>query len=400
MSELHLTPEFLSTIKSLCDTLDFENQIYDSYHRSELGPVDIPKITDEDYETHTAMPEALGNLSDIMSVVKAAQEIKKQDSPTKSSRNKNSKEPAKPNKLTAEQKCNVASHGIEEITKTIRAAKNSFDRVMDNLRAEMEGLELKIKDISKAKCDFERDMKSSINERTKKYQVEKLQRYFDEKTRAKEALVKKFRLKTETMAVQKKKVTLQTRQKEKMGDVLHEVDFEQLDIENKQYLEMMDEKNEELLNLKHQATKSTQKLNKIKAAMQELIDQEMKIVTDINFWRENEDRLDDEMEAVSMEVETYNEQLSKLKGQTEDYEVPPTSVYRSSKVKLDELREKATTCSRKVDIAEKILRKYQNQWSLACRLNNENASNNSQNLSSSGASQVVGESQIKEMFKT
>ena len=159
------------------------------------------------------------------------------------------------------------------------------------------------------------------------------------------------------------------------------------------YLEMMDEKNEELLNLKHQATKSTQKLNKIKAAMQELLDQEMKTDTDINFWKENEDRLDDEMDSVTAEVETYNEQLSKLRGQTEDYEVPPTSVYRSSKVKLDELREKAKTCSRKVDIAEKILRKYQNQWSLACRLNNENAaSNNSQNLSSSGASQAVGES--------
>ena len=82
-------------------------------------------------------------------------------------------------KLTAEQKCNVASHGIEEIQKLIRSVKHSFERVMDNHRAEIEELELKNKDISKAKSDFERDMKSSINERTKKYQVEKLQRYFD-----------------------------------------------------------------------------------------------------------------------------------------------------------------------------------------------------------------------------
>ena len=320
---------------------------------------------------------------------RAALDVKKQESPTKSSRNKSSSQAKNLHKLTAEQKCNVAVHGIEEIQKKIRIEKNSFDRKMDILRAEVEEKELKTKDISKAKSDFERDMKSSINERTKKYQVEKLQRYFDEKKRAKEALVKKLRLKTETMAVQNKKVTLQTRQKEKMGDVLHEVDFEQLDIENKQYLERMDEKNEELLNLKHQATKSTQKLNKIKAEMQELTDQKQKTDQDINFWRENKERLDDEMNGVTCEVQEYNEQLLKLKAQTEDYEVPPTSVYRSSKVKLDELREKVKTCSRKVDIAEKNLRKYQNQWKIVCRMNNENnESSNSQNLSSSAGSEL------------
>jgi len=390
MSKVSLTPEYLNTIKALCEQIEFENRIYSNFHKLELGATEIPQITEEDYENYSNIPEVQSGLSDIAAVVRAALDVKKQESPTKSSRNKASSQTSKSlHKLTAEQKCNVAVNGIEEIQKKIRIEKNTFDRKMDILRAEIEEKELKIKDISKAKSDFERDMKSSINERTKKYQVEKLQRYFDEKKRAKEALVKKLRLKTETMAVQNKKVTLQTRQKEKMGDVLHEVDFEQLDIENKQYLERMDEKNEELLNLKHQATKSTQKLNKIKAEMQELTDQKQKTDQDINFWRENKERLDDEMNGVTCEVQEYNEQLLKLKAQTEDYEVPPTSVYRSSKVQLDELREKVKTYSRKVDIAEKNLRKYQNQWKIVCRKNNENnESSNSQNLSSSAGSEL------------
>ena len=39
-------------------------------------------------------------------------------------------------------------------------------------------------------------------------------------------------------------------QKEEMGEVLHEVDFNQLKIENQQYLEKIDEKNQDLLRLK------------------------------------------------------------------------------------------------------------------------------------------------------
>merc|ERR1712048_254224 len=117
-------------------------------------------------------------------------------------------------------------------------------------------------------------------------------------------------------------------------------------------------------------------------------DRKMKTDQDISFWEENKERLDDEMKVVGLEVEEYHEQVNKLKAQTEDFEVPPTSEYRSSKVKLDELREKVKTCMRKVDIAEKILLKKQMQWRIVCRINNENASNNSQNLSSSGASQV------------
>ena len=35
-----------------------------------------------------------------------------------------------------------------------------------------------------------------------------------------------------------------------MGEVLHEVDFNQLKIENQQYLEKIDEKNQDLLRLK------------------------------------------------------------------------------------------------------------------------------------------------------
>lgn len=53
-------------------------------------------------------------------------------------------------------------------------------------------------------------------------------------------------------------------QKEEMGEVLHEVDFQQLKIENSQYLEKIDERNQDLLRLKLMSGNTLQVLNSYK----------------------------------------------------------------------------------------------------------------------------------------
>ena len=49
-----------------------------------------------------------------------------------------------------------------------------------------------------------------------------------------------------------------------MGEVLHEVDFNQLKIENQQYIEKIDERNQDLLRLKMMAGNTLQVLNSYK----------------------------------------------------------------------------------------------------------------------------------------
>ena len=50
----------------------------------------------------------------------------------------------------------------------------------------------------------------------------------------------------------------QLHQKEDMGEVLHVVDFDQLKIENQQYLDRIEERNTELLRLKATTGKAVQ----------------------------------------------------------------------------------------------------------------------------------------------
>ena len=52
-----------------------------------------------------------------------------------------------------------------------------------------------------------------------------------------------------------------------MGEVLHEVDFQQLKIENSQYLEKIDERNQDLLRLKLMAGNVLQVLNAYKVGV-------------------------------------------------------------------------------------------------------------------------------------
>ena len=72
----------------------------------------------------------------------------------------------------------------------------------------------------------------------------------EEKLRAKGAMAEKLRLKNTTLKSTIQKMEGQLQQKEDMGEVLHVIDFDQLKIENQQYLEKIEERNNELLRLK------------------------------------------------------------------------------------------------------------------------------------------------------
>merc|ERR1712100_938065 len=100
--------------------------------------------------------------------------------------------------------------------------------------------------------------------------AEKAIRYMEEKLRAKGAIAEKLRLKNATLKSQYQKVEGQLQQKEDMGEVLHVIDFDQLKIENQQYLEKIEDRNNELLRLKLTTGNTVQVLNTLKHKLHNL----------------------------------------------------------------------------------------------------------------------------------
>jgi len=136
-----------------------------------------------------------------------------------------------------------------------------------------------------------------------------------------------------------------------MGETLHEVDFNQLKIENKQYLDKIDEKNIELILLKRQVGKTTQTLNRYKDELhkqiKEYIDIQQRIDKQINLYAHAENEMIDAHYEQSRAAKVHHN----LAEQTENYQVPEVLDYVKKKALLYNLERDCEVWERKVDIA-------------------------------------------------
>jgi Domain of unknown function (DUF4201) len=87
-------------------------------------------------------------------------------------------------------------------------------------------------------------------------------------------------------------------QKEEMGEVLLEVDFSQLKIENQQFIEKIDERNQDLLRLKMTSGSSHQVLNAQKKKLNTLTMESSRIKADIEARKDLLYRIDAETKIV------------------------------------------------------------------------------------------------------
>jgi hypothetical protein len=266
-------------------------------------------------------------------------------------------------RLTAEQKCEIAQRELEEYADEVRVAHEASEKHLDGLRAKLEEADIRLAEIRKEEYEFERDIaKGAVNPRTGKPIAEKVTKYLDDRLRSKEALIVKLRLKNTALKVQKRKLQMQLRQKEEMGEVLLEVDFSQLKIENQQYIEKIDERNQELLRLKMMAGNTLQVLNAYKKKMSMLMMESERIKSDIAARQELLGRIDVETKVVEEERQTAEAINRRLRQQLTDYRVPDVMDYVSEKAKLYELQKKVRSWERKVEIANMALKTHQKTW--------------------------------------
>ena len=174
--------------------------------------------------------------------------------------------------LTIEQKLEIATSEYDEIIKGTEETKRVSEKLIDTLKSVIEETDIKIADMRKDAYEFKRDIViGAENFRTGKTMAEKVIRYMEEKLRQKDAVIEKLRLKNATLKNKINKVESNLKQKEEMGDVLHYIDFHQLQIENKQYVAKIEERNADLLKLKMTTGNTVQILNNLKKKLSNLI---------------------------------------------------------------------------------------------------------------------------------
>ncbi|KAE8609222.1 hypothetical protein XENTR_v10011748 [Xenopus tropicalis] len=265
--------------------------------------------------------------------------------------------------LTVDQKCELVQKELEESKEESLRNEENAEKDLQNLKATVEEAEFRSTDIKKSKYEFERDIgKAAISiKKSAGVSPDKVIRYMEEKMRARDSLVDKLRLKNAALKVQKKKMKMQVKQKEEMGEVLHEVDFQQLKIENAQFLERIDERNQDLLQLKLTAGDTLLVLNlfkKLNTAMAE----STHLDKEIHMRKEMLQRIELEAQLVEQDREKAERVNKKLRKQLHDYRVPDVLEYIQEKTDQEDLEKSIRIWERKVEIAELSMKTHRRTW--------------------------------------
>jgi len=262
--------------------------------------------------------------------------------------------------LTTEQKYDIAVQEMEEVRDEIERTKSNSEKLLDSLRASMEECDVRIAEIKKDAYEFKRDIVTGAeNFRTGKTIAEKAVRYMEEKLRAKGAMAEKLRLKNSTLKTQIQKMEGQLQQKEDMGEVLHVIDFDQLKIENQQYLEKIEERNNELLRLKLTTGNTVQVLNTLKHRLNNLTSESEWLKRETNQRKESLVKITEEISRVEQEKEQAARLDRKLRREENtESNMPQVLDYVSQKAEMYELERQLNAWSRKVEIADMEARRY------------------------------------------
>ncbi len=264
-----------------------------------------------------------------------------------------------PTSLTIDQKYDIATSVQEELQIDIEKNKKNYEKMVDTLRAVLEETEIRISELKRDAYEFKRDVVvGAENVRTGKIMAERVIRYMEEKFKSKHSIIEKLRLKNATLKSQIYKVEKQLNQKEEIGDVLHYIDFHQLQIENKQFVAKIEERNEELLTIKLLTSKTLRILNELKSNLNDKLIESEWLKNEINNKINLNNKIKLENNKVNKEVIIEKRMRNKLRIQiNEASEMPNVEDYIHQKRIMYELQSTLANWKKKNEILEMAAKK-------------------------------------------
>ena len=158
---------------------------------------------------------------------------------------------------------------VNELRDELKRLQQQNAKQATEMKRRLDDKQSKAEEIKDAFVEFKREiLKGAENSRTSKPIPAKLIASFEEAEAEKDAELEKMRLSNINRRNHLRKLETTLRQKEKLADGLHLIDFEQLKIENQTLNEKIEERNEELLKLRKKTTTTVQVLTHLKEKLQ------------------------------------------------------------------------------------------------------------------------------------
>ncbi|XP_005388493.1 PREDICTED: coiled-coil domain-containing protein 113 isoform X1 [Chinchilla lanigera] len=265
--------------------------------------------------------------------------------------------------LTVDQKLDLVKKELEDTKDEIRHVRANAERDLQYHEAIIEEAEIRWTEVQKAVHEFEKDILKTISKKKGSIlATQKVMKYIEDMNHRRDNMKDKLRLKNVSLKVQRKKMLLQLRQKEEVGEALHEVDFQQLNIENAQFLEMIEAKNQELIQLKLASGNTLQVLSTYKNKLHQAMEMYNNLDKEILLRHELLEKIQRETLQVEEDRAKAEALNKKLRKQMAEFRVPPVMTYVREKILNKDLEKTIKMWERKVEIAEMSLKGYRKTW--------------------------------------
>jgi chromosome segregation ATPase len=248
--------------------------------------------------------------------------------------------------LGVDDKATIATQEGERLKQDRDRQERVAEDAREQFRATLEEALNRAKEVKMEMAHFRREVSSD-----KGVSADKVLKYMQERPEELARHLGKTREKSEQMQKQISKHLTNLRQREDVGEAFHEIDFSQLEIENHQFLERIEQKNEELVELKGTTTRTVQTLNALTDKLGSLTADQGQLRKELKLRQEHVDKLTTEIEQVKKEGAAAQKKNTNLKIQHESVKVPKVEDYIAQKAEVYELQKAVQNWKRKVEIA-------------------------------------------------
>ncbi|XP_072377438.1 cilia- and flagella-associated protein 263 [Diabrotica undecimpunctata] len=256
-------------------------------------------------------------------------------------------------KINISTKTDMIVKAIEETQQSLDNFVKKSLRLKRNIMSDLQEFKMRETDIIDTRNVFEHIVVTQgFDKLTQRIPAEKWIRFMDDWLKNAALAMEKLRLRTASLKLQYKKVSATLIQRQELGENVHAVDFDQLEIENKHLLQKIDQKQIHLIELKRMNGGANLILSKHKKY---LLRQQMdynKIQVGITEKEQQIQELDEEHDKVEEERDKAKEKYENFKVFKSTYRVPDVMDYVVLKKELDELRKNIKIWQRRKNIQD------------------------------------------------
>lgn len=256
-------------------------------------------------------------------------------------------------KINISHKSDMVTKATEEAQAKLESFLKKSSRIRRKLKSELEEFFVRESDVKEARDIFEYNIVThGVDKLTQRIPAEKFIRYMEDWLKSATLNLEKLRLRTASLKVHYKKVCQTLLQRQELGENVHAVDFDQLEIENKHFITKIDQKNTHLLELKKMNGGANLVLSKHKKYLHGQQQECNNLKAKMGEHEKQKDEIERECQAVEEEGEKAEERLGFIKNLKNSYTVPDVMDYIKIKRELIDVRKGVKVWQRRKKIQE------------------------------------------------